>query len=121
MEREDLTVRVMKDMDPELLDFLDTYVDSFITWDLLHFFHENPHTMDTGENIARYAGRAVRDVEPELKALAKRGVLEEITSRNLQVYKLTSDSELQAQLARFVKATKDREFRRKAIYHLVRR
>jgi len=51
----DLAARLMGDMDPGLLDFLKTRVNSFVKWDLVRFFHENPHTTDTAENVARYA------------------------------------------------------------------
>lgn len=120
MRREDLTARVMKDMDPELFDFLTTYVDSFVKWDLLRFFHENPHTLDTGENIARYAGRSTVDVRTALQDLARQGLLEEIPMDAMQVYTLKSDPEIRTRLQRFIAATQEREFRRKVIYHMVR-
>jgi hypothetical protein len=121
MEREDLTARVMKDMDPELLDFLTMYVDSFIKWELLRFFYENPSTIDTGENIARYAGRPVNDVQNDLTELTRDGILQAIPMGPMPVYTLNPDSNLHVRLEKFIEATKDREFRRKAIYHLVRR
>ncbi|MEJ5310299.1 MAG: hypothetical protein WHX52_11035 [Anaerolineae bacterium] len=120
MRREDLTARVMRDMDPELFDFVTTYVDSFIKWDLLRFFYENPHTMDTGENIARYAGRTAEDVQAELQDLTRRGLLIEMPVENMRVYMLKADPEIRARLQRFAEATQDREFRRKVIYHMVR-
>jgi hypothetical protein len=121
MRREDLTARVMKDMDPDLFDFLTTYMDSFIKWDLLRFFHENPHTIDTAENIARYAGRTAADVQIGLQSLAQQGLLDEITMDKMLVYMLKPDPTLRARLEQFIEATKDREFRRKVIYHMVRR
>jgi hypothetical protein len=53
----DLSRRLMDDMDPEVLEFLKTTVNSFIKWDLVIFFFENPHTTDTIDNVARYIGR----------------------------------------------------------------
>ena len=47
MEREDLVGRLMADMDPELLNFLRTRVNSFVKWDLIRFFGENPYPTDT--------------------------------------------------------------------------
>jgi len=55
---DDFTTRLMDDMDPTLLDFVKQKVNSFIKWDLVRFFYENPHTADTVENIAKYAGRS---------------------------------------------------------------
>ena len=70
---DDFTARLMDDMDPILLDFVKNKVNSFIKWDLVRFFHENPHTADTVENIAKYAGRNVTAVEPELEELVDSG------------------------------------------------
>ena len=72
---DDFTARLMDDMDPILLDFVKNKVNSFIKWDLVRFFHENPHTADTVENIAKYAGRNVTAVEPELEELVDSGIM----------------------------------------------
>lgn len=116
----DLTARLMTDMDPELLAFLETYVDSFIKWELLRFFCENPHTMDTAENIARYAGWSAQDIEPELEGLTHYGIIQEKTVGEIKIYVLNPDEKLREKLEKFTQASNDREFRRKAIYHLVR-
>lgn len=120
MQRGDLTARVTRDLDPDLLEFLTVFADSFIKWDLLRFFHENPSTMDTADNIARYVGRSVRDVQPELRALARHGLLAERPLDKLTVFTLNRDDVLRARLATFIKATQDRNFRRRVIYHMVR-
>ncbi len=120
MRREDLTARIMKDMDPDLFDFLTTYMDSFIKWDLLRFFEANPYTMDSEENIARYTGRTVADVQIGLQELVQQGVLDKIMVNNMAVYKLGNDPTIQARLAQFIEAMRDHGFRRKVIYHIVR-
>ena len=72
----DLAARLMGDMDPELLEFLKTKVNSFIKWDLVRFFHDNPNSTDTAENVARYVGRDVSAIEAELGELVGTGVLD---------------------------------------------
>src|SRR5512140_985773 len=62
----DLARRLMNDMDPEVLEFLKTTVNTFIKWDLVLFFYENPNTTDTTENIARYIGRDASVIVGEL-------------------------------------------------------
>ena len=42
---DDFTARLMNDMDPALLDFVKVKVNSFIKWDLVRFFYENPNTL----------------------------------------------------------------------------
>ena len=116
----DLTGRLMADMDPRLLDFLQTKVNSFVKWDLVRFFHDNPHTTDTASNIARYAGRSVETIQAELAELARDGVLEENQLGDMITYSLAPDRQIRELLAQFVRASDDRQFRVKAIYHIIR-
>ncbi len=116
----DLARRLMDDMDPEVLDFLKTTVNSFIKWDLVIFFFENPNTTDTAENIARYIGRDVSVLESELIELVETGVLTRHETGTLEVYSLTTDANILERIRHFVSASDDRQFRVKAIYHLIR-
>jgi hypothetical protein len=116
----DLTGRLMADMDPQLLEFLRTKITSFVKWDLVRFFHDNPHTTDTADNVARYAGRSVETIRTELIELARDGVLEESQLGDMLVYSLASDRQTRELLAKFVHASDDRQFRVKAIYHIIR-
>ena len=120
MGKQELNVRITQDLDPELLDFLNTYADSFAKWELLRFFYHNPNTLDTAESIARYIGRSSQHIQKELLELKEHGLLKETSVGNLLVYTLEPPPHLQAQLEKFINATNDREFRRKAVYHLVK-
>lgn len=117
---QDDAAQLMDDIDPRLLDLLRTRINTFIKWDLVRFFHANPHTADTAENLARYTGRDVRVVEPELRQLAQAGMLEVETLADLRVYTLTADEDTVALLDSFMRACDDRQFRIKAIYHIIR-
>jgi predicted transcriptional regulator of viral defense system len=120
MATEDLNTRLTVDED-DLMTFVNQYVDSFIKWDLMRFFHENPHTIDAVDNIARYIGRDAEAVGKELAELAERGFLERVLMENLTVYTLTSDMGMQKKLARFMYASEDQELRSKIIFRLLRK
>ncbi len=120
MDGLDLTGRLMADMDPQLLKFLQAKVNSFVKWDLVRFFHDNPHTTDTAGNIARYAGRTADTIRVELAELARDGVLSESQLGDMTVYSLVSDRHIRDLLEQFVKASDDRQFRVKVIYHIIR-
>lgn len=119
MSSDDLATRLMDDIDPRLLEFIRTKVNSFIKWDLVRFFHDNPHTTDTAEGIARYTGRDVRTVEPELQQLVQSEVLEATALNDLTVYTLATSAELRRLIDKFILACDDRQFRVKAIYHVI--
>ena len=116
----DLAARLMGDMDPELLDFLKTKVNSFVKWDLVRFFYENPNSTDTADNVARYVGRDVSAIEVELGELVGTRVLERSRVGDLWVYSLVSDAETRKRVDQFILACDDRQFRVKAIYHIIR-
>jgi hypothetical protein len=120
MNGDDFTARLMSDMDPRLLDFVKTKVNSFIKWDLVRFFYENPNTADSAHNIARYAGRNVTAVEPELEDLVNGGVMEKRYMNDLAVYSLAADEEMRKLIDGFILACEDRHFRVKAVYHIIR-
>ncbi len=121
MASNDLAARLMGDMAPQLLEFLKTKVNTFVKWDLVRFFHENPNTTDTAENIARYAGRDVSIIEVELDELVTNGVLRrQRLNEALTVYSLADDPAMRSLVEQFVLACDDRQFRVKAIYHIIR-
>lgn len=117
---DDFTARLMNDMDPRLLDFIKNKVNSFIKWDLMRFFYENPNTADTVENIARYAGRNATAVKPELDELVEAGVMERRMVGDMPVYMLSNDPEMRRLVNDFITACEDRHFRVKAVYHIIR-
>ena len=117
---DDLAARLMGDMAPQLLDFLKTKVNSFVKWDLVRFFHENPNTTDTAENITRDLGRDISTIEEELDELVGAGILERQRVSDLHVYNLSSDQQVRSLVDQFIQACDDRQFRVKAIYHIIR-
>ena len=76
MAKAQSTVLVDKQMDAMWEDFLKHKVNSFIKWDLVRFFHDNPHTADTADNIAGYIGRDTKTVQRELDSLVEADVLD---------------------------------------------
>ena len=117
---DDFTARLMNDMDPALLDFVKSKVNSFIKWDLVRFFYENPNTADTVDNIARYAGRNATAVKPELDDLVESGVMEKRDVEGTSIYSLADNEETRELVDRFILACEDRHFRVKAVYHIIR-
>ncbi len=117
---DDFTARLMDDMDPALLDFVKTKVNSFIKWDLVRFFYENPHTADTVDNIAKYAGRNASAVKPELEDLVESGIMEKKMLEETPIYSLANDETMRTLVDKFILACEDRHFRVKAVYHIIR-
>jgi hypothetical protein len=107
------------DVEPILLDFIKTNVNSFIKWDLIRFFYKNQHIIDTAENIAQYAGRKVPGIEQELDDLVDSGIMVKRGLDGVPIYLLGNDEKMWALMSKFVLACKDRDFRVKVVYHIV--
>lgn len=106
-------------LDSAMQEFLRKKVTSFIKWDLVRFFHDNPHTKDTAENVAGYIGRDVESVQGALKGLVTSGVLQEEALSGFQVYSLSDDDLTRQSVSRFMEACHDREFRVQAIHQVI--
>ncbi|MCI0399555.1 MAG: hypothetical protein L0332_16490 [Chloroflexi bacterium] len=121
MDQDDsLTLRLMADMPPELLQFIRSKVTSFVKLDLLRFLHENQFTYDTAENIAHYVGHDEAVIKAALEKLLADGVLEVTIVNNTRVYSLSKDGAMRNIVSQFVEACEDAEFRTKVIFHILR-
>src|SRR5690606_30296364 len=107
------------DMDATWQKFLRHKVNSFIKWDLVRFFHDNPHTADTADNIANVVGRDPNTVSRELDGLVKAEVLVKEAVSGQGIYRLSTDSDMRQIINEFVAACHDREFRVQAINHVI--
>ncbi len=115
-----LAASPMDDMDPFLLEFIRDRINTFIKWDLVRFFYDHPHTSETAETIARIMGRDVRTLEPELLQLVRDGLVEMDNLAGLRIFTLTDDPQTRHRIDHFLTACSDRQFRVKAIYHVIR-
>ena len=107
------------DISPQWQEFLETKVNSFIKWDLVRFFHDNPHIQDTAENIAGFIGRDTKIITRELDELVLSHILNTSERHHVKIYKLTGDVETRNLIHDFVVACYDRNFRVRAIHHVI--
>lgn len=102
-----------------LMTFLKEKVNSFIKWDLIRFFHDNPHTQETAENIAAYIGRDPRTIEHELSGLVNTQVLTQEDVSGHKIYRLVDDEQVLELIDVFMEACHDRQFRVEAIHYVI--
>ncbi|MEO8392836.1 MAG: hypothetical protein ABI700_07575 [Chloroflexota bacterium] len=114
-------VTTQRENDTRLLDFVREKVDTFVKWELVRFFHDNPYAADSAENIARFAARDARTVEQDLQALVRSGVLESNVAGNgtTRLYRYVKDQQVRAMVQSFVIACDDRDFRVRAINQVI--
>ena len=114
-----LITPLLSDKDLALLEFTKTTIDSFIKWELVKFFYHNAATVAPVENIARYIGRKVEAVQPEIEDLVKKGILEKKVLADKTVYSVTRNEPTVTEVIRFILAIEDRFLRLKAVEQIV--
>jgi hypothetical protein len=90
-----------KEVDVDLLVFIERYANGLLKWDLISFFAQNPDLYDTADNVAQHVGRNPRVVRSELGDLVMLGVLEGDRLDGNQVYQLTQRADLRGLALKF--------------------
>ena len=111
---------IMQEMNPRVLEFIQKHVTSFTRWDTIRFLGENPNTRDTAENLAILVGRAPHIIVAEVQEMARENILRSDTRGEHTVYWLTNDPEVRQLIATLVRVARDRTFRIKLVYHILR-
>jgi hypothetical protein len=78
-----------KEVDVDMLVFIERYANDLLKWDLISFFAHNPDLYDTAANVAGHIGRNPRVVRAELSDLVILGILESDRLNGDQIYYLT--------------------------------
>jgi len=117
---EDLVASLAPDVDSDVLGFLRGNVDSFVKWDLIQFFDGHPDSVETAEHLATFTGRDVEATQAGLSELAGQRVLVPRQAGRSIAYSLADDPATRDLVHRFVRASADRGFRVRAIYHVIR-
>jgi hypothetical protein len=90
-----------KEIDVDLLAFVERYANDLLKWDLISLFARNPGLYDTAESVAQRVGRNPRVVRSELSDLVMLGVLDWGHLNGDHIYHLTRHSDLRQQALKF--------------------
>jgi hypothetical protein len=96
-----------KELDVDLLVFIERYANDLIKWDLISFFAQNPDLYDTANNVAHHIGRNLRAVRSELSDLAMLGILEWDSLNGDHIYQLTHRPDLRRLALKFAQHLED--------------
>lgn len=87
-----------------VMNFVDKYVRSLLTWDVLVFFHRNPDAVLDLEGLASRLGRRPEELQTEIDELCKDKILQ--CAGGLIRYRPTP--EMRASIAEFAEACQER-------------
>jgi DNA-binding MarR family transcriptional regulator len=99
----------LEEISPDILDFVEEYIDRFVAWDLFSYFHENPDIERKPTQIAVEIGRKTTAIEPSLDRLVEQGILSRDPDEDAQpTYRYTATAEIKKKMDDFLAATRDR-------------
>lgn len=81
---------------------IDEVVSGLAGIDVATFFVRNPYTCDSAESLAVRIGYRVSQIEPVLKGLAEKGLLNMVDLGDVCIYELTSDPHRRQTLQQYV-------------------
>ncbi len=85
-------------IEAEIKAFVDEYVDSFISWDIILFYYHNPDALEKASSLAGRLGRVDKDIKGGLVHLVDKKVL---TVTDGDTYSFTPDPRLAEQIKNF--------------------
>ncbi len=99
----------LEEISPDILDFVEEYIDRFVAWDLFAYFHENPGIDRKPTQIAVEIGRKTTAIEPSLDRFVEQGILSRDTDEDAQpTYHYTATAGIRQKMDAFLSATRDR-------------
>jgi predicted transcriptional regulator len=99
----------LDDTAPEIVEFVDKYIDRFAAWDVFAYFHENPDAEKKCSGVAIDVGRRVTGVATVLENLVELGVLARDEDESGEhTYRYDANAEVRNRMEAFMAATRDR-------------
>lgn len=97
---------------PDVLGFVNKYIDSFVVWDILSYFHDRPDFERKSTDIALDIGRRDSTIKPWLEKLVEQNILAtEDEEGDELTYRYVARSDFKLQMDKFIAATRDRTMR----------
>ncbi len=103
----------------DVREFIRENIDSFITWELLSFLHNNPEFLGNILDLSAALGRDEKDVLKAVLTNVERGFLVAEHKAGEPFYWFTHDEGLRIQVARAVETARDSNIRLRIIAHIL--
>lgn len=112
----------LEEIAPDVVEFVDSYIDHFVAWDILSLFHENPFTDYKLSDIALEAGRRPAIVEPLVESLVRKGILKRSGGLSDEAsYRYAANNDFRTGMSRFLAATRERATRLAIVSRILRK
>lgn len=110
-----------KPIDPQTEEFVQATIDSFVTWDVIVFFHDWPGFAGETAAVAKHLGRNEPEVERSLLHLVKHGMLLRTRTDGAHVYSFSPDSKTAERIEKFTSVLDQRDARLALLAALLRK
>ncbi len=63
--------------DEEIEGFLQKHINSFVKWEIIRFFHANPQTNLTLNELSKIFNRPLKQLKPDIRELSEGGLIKQ--------------------------------------------
>lgn len=110
---------VNRGLDAETLDFIQKHLTSYLKWEVLKYYGENPSAVETPRTFARRLGKESRQITEVMKSLSRSGILRNGTDN--EGYVLGGDDSQRSILQKIVNSSRsNNRFRLQLNYHITK-
>ncbi len=112
--------------DEEIEEFLQRHVNSFIKWEIIRFFHANPETGFTLNELSKIFSRTLKQLRPNIRELSEGGLIKQQKQDGNTVFSFDlSDADLKEKNMKklvndFVNLCQTRQGRLRVIYKMLK-
>lgn len=112
--------------DEEIEEFLRRHVNSFIKWEIIRFFHANPKTGFTLNELSKIFSRTLKQLRPNIRELSEGGLIKQQKQDGNTVFSFDlSDTDLKEKNLKklindFVNLCQTRQGRLRVIYKMLK-
>lgn len=107
--------------DEALSAFIEEYLDTFCTWDVLVYLAHHPDFFGPADRLAALVGRPIAEAVASMRRLVEKGLAEVVAGEGGDRYRLAAGDERLELLHRFAVGQEDRTVRMEALRKVMSR
>lgn len=107
-------------MDDDFESFIKKYINTFVKWELVQFFHNNDIQPFSINELSKKLNRSAKTLKSEISELVSNGMLVNLARDEMTVRLVEDNKEVLDLMQRFVKFCESREGRLRVIYKILK-
>ncbi len=98
-------------IDKDIIEFVDKFINSILSWELIVLFHSNPGIQDDNNGISKLVGRKPEDVKNVLQSMCNDEIVQITEIEGQTIYYYHPSEEIEILIKRFIESIKEYDTR----------